>query len=260
MGFVFTVFRRWKPGLGVVRLAFLCGAIGSIASTTHYWQRVWNWADCVFWPHAYYEKLAQTPGAFPYNGDHDRAALMLVRRGENRLPPEGFTKAYDLWGTPTQDQWARSNPADPNQKSETFIITEDDWGMPDFALLRTHPPGTEVYYAVLPKAYAYDVPYSSYLRFAALLAIPILGFLLPFALTISTAWVVDGFKTERRNQKLLERNVHLGIAARCGCIHGSYNPFHVTAQDRPLLIAENHKRDFSPFQVLLVTHVFVSGQ
>ncbi len=157
------------------------------------------WADCVFWPHAYYEKLAQTPGAFPYNGDDDRAALMLVRRGENRLPPEGFTKAYDLWGTPTQDQWARSNPADPNQKSETFLITEDDWGMPDFARLRTHPPGTEVYYAVLPKADAYDVPYSSYLRFAALLAIPILGFLLPFALTISTAWVVDGFKTERRN-------------------------------------------------------------
>jgi hypothetical protein len=51
----------------------------------------------------------------------------------------------------------------------------------------------------LPKAYAYDVPYSSYVRFAALFALPVLGFLLPFALTMSIAWVVDGFKTERRN-------------------------------------------------------------
>ncbi len=71
--------------------------------------------------------------------------------------------------------------------------------MPDFARLRTRPPGTEVFYAVLPKDYAYDVPYSSYLRFTALLAVPVVGFLLPFALTISIAWVVDGFKTERRN-------------------------------------------------------------
>lgn len=90
------------------------------SSCAHAWGSSLRWA-------------AQTPGAFPYNGDDDRAALMLVRRRENRQPPDGFTKAYDLWGTPTQDQWARSNPADPPQKSETFLITEDGWGMPDFA-------------------------------------------------------------------------------------------------------------------------------
>jgi hypothetical protein len=162
-------------------------------STVHYWQRAWNWADNVFWPHAYYERLAHTPGAFPYNGDDDKAVLMLVRRGVNREAPEGFTKAYDMWGTPTQDQWARSRPADANQKSDAVLITEDGWGMPDFARFRTHPPGTEVYYAVLPKACEHDVPYSSYLRFAALLAVPGLGFLLPFGLTISIAWVADGF-------------------------------------------------------------------
>ncbi len=59
---------------------------------------------------------------------------------------------------------------------------------------------------------------------------------------------------------LLERDVNLGIAARRGRIHCEDNHFNVATQSGPLLIADNHKRDFPAFQVLLVTHVFVSRQ
>jgi hypothetical protein len=34
----------------------------------------------------------------------------------------------------------------------------------------------------------------------------------------------------------------------------------VAAQDGPLLVSDDHKRDFPAFQVLLVTHIFVRGQ
>jgi len=37
-------------------------------------------------------------------------------------------------------------------------------------------------------------------------------------------------------------------------------PFNVSSQSGPLLIADNHKRDVSAFQVLLVTDVFVGRQ
>jgi len=59
---------------------------------------------------------------------------------------------------------------------------------------------------------------------------------------------------------LLERDVNLGIAARRGRIRSEDNHFNVATQSGPLLIADNHKRDFPAFQVLLVTHVFVSCQ
>jgi len=58
----------------------------------------------------------------------------------------------------------------------------------------------------------------------------------------------------------LEGDVNLGITARRGRIHSADNHFNVATQSRPLLIADNHKRDFPVFQVLLVTHVLVSRQ
>jgi len=58
----------------------------------------------------------------------------------------------------------------------------------------------------------------------------------------------------------LEGYIHFGITAGCGCIHSGYDPFNVAAQSRPLLIADNHERDFPALQVLLVTQVLVSGQ
>jgi len=58
---------------------------------------------------------------------------------------------------------------------------------------------------------------------------------------------------------LLERYVHFGITTGSRCIDGGHNPTNVPAQSRPLLIADNHGRDFPAFQVLLVAHVFVSG-
>jgi len=59
---------------------------------------------------------------------------------------------------------------------------------------------------------------------------------------------------------VLERYVHFGITAGSRCIDGGHNPFNVPAQSRPLLIADNHERDFPALQVLLVTQVLVSGQ
>jgi hypothetical protein len=240
MGSALTVIVRWKPSVGVLRLAFLCGVIGLIGFTIHYWLAVWNWSDHVFWPHAYYEKLAGTVGAFPAKDEDGRVALMIVRRGENRYPPEGFTKAPDVWGTPTKDEWARSNPAEPDQasaiapqpppppgfvlddsthsksatglasndslgklpddarressKGDMALLTGEFPGMPSFVRLRSHPQATAVYYALLPNGYDRHVPYYYYLRFAALLAVPALGFFVPFALILSAAWVVDGFQ------------------------------------------------------------------
>ncbi len=57
-----------------------------------------------------------------------------------------------------------------------------------------------------------------------------------------------------------ERDIHLGVTPRSGRIHSGRNPFNVSAQGGPLLIAENHERDFPAFQILLVTYVFVSRQ
>jgi len=65
---------------------------------------------------------------------------------------------------------------------------------------------------------------------------------------------------EVRGGGLLERYIHFGITAGSRCIHSGHNPFHVAAQSGPLLIADNHEREFPTFQVLLVTHVFVSRQ
>ena len=65
---------------------------------------------------------------------------------------------------------------------------------------------------------------------------------------------------EVRDGSLFEWDVHLGVTAGCRCIHSGYNPFNIAAQCGPLLIADNHERDFPGFQLLLVTDVFVSRQ
>jgi len=58
---------------------------------------------------------------------------------------------------------------------------------------------------------------------------------------------------------LVEGYVHLGVTARSCCIHSGHNLFDMAAQSGPLLIADNHERDFPAFQVLLVTDVFIGG-
>lgn len=60
--------------------------------------------------------------------------------------------------------------------------------------------------------------------------------------------------------RLVERDFHLGIAARLGGVHGGHNPFDVATQSGPLLIADDHERDFPALEVLLVTRVFVGCQ
>jgi hypothetical protein len=61
-------------------------------------------------------------------------------------------------------------------------------------------------------------------------------------------------------RSLLERDLYLCKASGCCHVHRSDHPLNVTAQDRPLLIADHDEGDFSPSQVLLVTHVFVGCQ
>lgn len=68
-----------------------------------------------------------------------------------------------------------------------------------------------------------------------------------------------GYFVEHMAQSL-ERYFNFGEATRCRDIHGGHNPFDVAAQNRPLLIAEHHKRDCTSRQILLIARVFVSRQ
>lgn len=67
-------------------------------------------------------------------------------------------------------------------------------------------------------------------------------------------------RTARKGACLPKWNFYFGIASPRGCIHGRKNRFNVATQRRLLLIADNHKRDFPIFQVLLIAHVFVGGE
>jgi len=68
-----------------------------------------------------------------------------------------------------------------------------------------------------------------------------------------------GYRVERMAQSL-ERYFNFGKATGCRGIHGGQNPFCVAAQNRPLLIAEHHKRDCPSCQILLIAQVFVGRQ
>src|ERR1700677_3874070 len=59
---------------------------------------------------------------------------------------------------------------------------------------------------------------------------------------------------------LLERDVHLGIAARRGSLDSGHNSFDVAAQNGPLGIAKNNDGDFPSRQVLLIAKVVRSQQ
>jgi hypothetical protein len=184
----------WKPGLGVVRLAFVCGVFGATVGTICCWRAAWNWAASSFWPHDYYEELAKTSGAVT-SRDDDGNPVLIVVRPVNRDAPKGFVEAYDLYGSPTKSQWARSKPADPNQESDLVLITSDQgWGTPDFIKLRTHPPDTTVYYRRLAKGSDTEPPISSYIRYTGLIALPVFCFLIASIFIVAVAWVADGFK------------------------------------------------------------------
>jgi len=49
---------------------------------------------------------------------------------------------------------------------------------------------------------------------------------------------------QAKTGRLLKRNIHLGKAARRGCIYGGHNPFNVTPQTWPLCVSENDDWDF----------------
>jgi len=67
-------------------------------------------------------------------------------------------------------------------------------------------------------------------------------------------------KTEiLRCPALVEGYVNFGVTTGSGGIRGR-NLFDMAAQNRQLLIADNHERDFPVLQVLLVTDAFVGGQ
>src|SRR4051812_44272223 len=69
-----AVFKRWRPSVGVLRLAFLCGMLGMGFGILRYWSKVWTWADSVFWPHAYYAELAKAPVLSPRRTRTERRA------------------------------------------------------------------------------------------------------------------------------------------------------------------------------------------
>ena len=60
--------------------------------------------------------------------------------------------------------------------------------------------------------------------------------------------------------RLLRRDFHFGIAARCGCMNSFYDTLDVKTKFWPLLLAEYHDCDFPAGKILLVPHVLVSGQ
>jgi hypothetical protein len=59
---------------------------------------------------------------------------------------------------------------------------------------------------------------------------------------------------------LLERDVHLGIAAPCGSVHCRDDSIDMAVHGRPLRIAKYHNGDFAACEILLVLNVFISGQ
>ncbi len=179
-----------------MRLAFLCGVLGMGVGTFRYWTKVWSWADSVFWPHAYYAELANTPGAIPEKDEDGTPALMVVRPSRSSWP-RGFTEAYDMNAQRmTAEQWERAKPANPKMKSELVLVTsETDWWMPALSRLRTHPPDTTVWFVIFKKGAEVEPTFLWYLRFLALVGIPLGGFIAACGSILGLAWVVDGFKS-----------------------------------------------------------------
>jgi hypothetical protein len=186
---------RWRPSTGVVRWALLCGMIGAIFGGFCYWVKVWNWAAGPSWPHAHYSELAKISGGLPET-DEDGHPVLIAVRPRGHSPYYEFKEADDLDATKlTPAQWAKLRPADPKQISDMIQVTADPgWSSnPEVIRLRSHPPDTTVYYAILEKG-SDSIPDSGYLRYFVLPTVPVGGFLLSFVLVLSLAWVWDGFK------------------------------------------------------------------
>jgi hypothetical protein len=88
-------FMQWRPGVGVRRLAILCGMIGLAIATFLFWAKAWRWADSVFWPHAHYAEVLKASDAIAEKDEHGNLVFILVRPSQSSLPP-GFTVASDL--------------------------------------------------------------------------------------------------------------------------------------------------------------------
>lgn len=190
---------RWRPGAGVIRLALICGLMGAIAGGFLYWVKVWNWADSPSWPHAHYSELSKLRGVVPETDEDGNPVLIAVRPKGDSRPYSEFREAVDLNASELSPaDWAKSKPADPKQTSPRVLVTADNrdgnwWGNPEFIRLRTHPPQTTVYYAILERG-SDSIPDGGYLRYFVLPTVPVFGFLLSFAAVLSLAWVWDGFK------------------------------------------------------------------
>jgi hypothetical protein len=65
-----------------------------------------------------------------------------------------------------------------------------------------------------------------------------------------------GFLWARTNQPTRE-DFHFRIAARRGRIDGGHNPFNVTAQNGPLLIAKQDDGNFAACQVLVELQILL---
>jgi len=59
---------------------------------------------------------------------------------------------------------------------------------------------------------------------------------------------------------LRHRNVHLGITAGCGGVHGFRYALDMLPKRRPLRMADHHDSDRAPLQVLLIPEILVGGK
>jgi hypothetical protein len=60
--------------------------------------------------------------------------------------------------------------------------------------------------------------------------------------------------------RLLERDMHFGVAAGLGGVHTGGYRLDVLADKRPLLVPKHNKRYLSARKVLLVTNILVGAQ
>ena len=65
---------------------------------------------------------------------------------------------------------------------------------------------------------------------------------------------------ETQQRALLVRDVHLGIAAGRGGVHGGGDDVEVQSNTRPLRSAQHHKGYSAARKVLLIAHILVGGE
>jgi hypothetical protein len=65
---------------------------------------------------------------------------------------------------------------------------------------------------------------------------------------------------ETQQGDLLVRDVHLGVAAGRGGVHGGGNDVEVQSNTRPLRSVQHHKGYSATREVLLIAHILVGGK